>query len=146
MTYRKKAVNLLMQKMGVKNDFEAQEIVDLVDQKGYYKPSVFGILNAPEEIEDWDEGIKENEQRRKGTFLKANGCHTHLVLKIADAEQYLTDWELGMLEDICKKIEAGRLQDRKKIGNEYYICNKDEPYADEIRDIIETNEMERDEK
>ena len=63
MTYRKKAVNLLMQKMGIKSNLEAQEIVDLVDRKGNYKPSVFGILKAPKEVENWDEEIKENEQK-----------------------------------------------------------------------------------
>jgi len=74
--------------------------------------------------------------------LKANGCNTHLVIKMEDAEKYLTGLEFGILEDICKKIETGRLQDGKKIGNEYYICNKDELYANEIYSIIKKHENE----
>ena len=88
MTYRKKAVNLLMQKMGIKNDLEAQEIVDLVDREGYYKPSVFGILNAPKEVESWDEEIKENKQKISKTLSDEIGYSLNIIEK---KEKYLQE-------------------------------------------------------
>ncbi|MBQ8806528.1 MAG: hypothetical protein IJZ68_08745 [Bacteroidaceae bacterium] len=60
MTYRKKAEQLLMERLGV-NEFSAPDIVRLLEREGEYIPAVFGVLNVSSEIEDWDAEIPESE-------------------------------------------------------------------------------------
>jgi hypothetical protein len=38
-------------------------------------------------------------------------------------------------------IARGRDRDRKKMFNEYYVCNTDEPYAEEVLNVILKNEV-----
>ena len=72
--------------------------------------------------------------------LKKN---THLILKVEDINKYLTQNEkLTLLLKIENKINGGRIEDSKKL-NEYYICNKDEHYAQDVFDLIKRNTMLR---
>lgn len=68
--------------------------------------------------------------------MKNNGCNTHIVIKAEDAEKYLAQDNLTVLQDILAIIEAGREKDNKKPVNTYYICNTDEPYAELVHGII----------
>ena len=53
--------------------------------------------------------------------------NTHIIIKVDDLE-YLTKRQIKQLAKIVIDIQHHRQQDGKKAFNEYYICNKDEPY------------------
>ena len=57
-----------------------------------------------------------------------------IVINIKDLE-YLTDEYREKLFVITKAIQFGREEDGKKINN-YWVCNQDEPYAEQVRNII----------
>lgn len=62
--------------------------------------------------------------------------NTHTVLKNNDIDKYLNTEQKKNLDDILQTIASGRDKDGKKIFNEYYVCNTDEPYADKVIDVI----------
>lgn len=61
---------------------------------------------------------------------------THIVIKKEDALKYLEEAEQVALEDMIAKIIQGRAEDHKSPVNQYYICNKDEPYAEVVHGVI----------
>jgi len=67
---------------------------------------------------------------------------THLVIKLDDAQKYLSNNELQELGSMLEKIESGRHKDKKRGVNEYLIVNTDEPYANEVYKIILKGEKE----
>lgn len=79
--------------------------------------------------QDFNSNIKVN--------IEPNGCETHLVVKIEDAKKYLTLKEQSALDEMLCKIEAGREKDGKTRVNHYYICNKDELYAQDVWKAIQ---------
>ena len=62
--------------------------------------------------------------------------NTHIVIKREDALKYLTEVEYQTLEEFLKTIIRGRAKDNKSPINNYYICNKDEPYAEVVHGVI----------
>ena len=62
--------------------------------------------------------------------------NTHIVIKREDIFKYLTDNQIKNLDIILNTIADGRKKDGKKSVNSYYICNTDEPYADDVLKII----------
>lgn len=63
----------------------------------------------------------------------------YLVVKNEDLHKYLSDNERRLLCDILNKISVGRYYDGKPKEDKYYVCNSDEEYSDEIREIILKN-------
>lgn len=70
--------------------------------------------------------------------------NTHVVIKIEDIEKYLTREEIGCLNAFLIQIQQGRQKDGKKPINNYYICNTDEPYAEEVHSVILRGEKDAD--
>lgn len=68
--------------------------------------------------------------------------NTHIVLKNKDIDKYLSVEQTNNLIDIIQTIGNGRENDGKKRDNSYYICNTDEPYADEVLKVILKAESE----
>lgn len=68
---------------------------------------------------------------------------THLVLKMEDVENALELREIEILNEILDKIARYRISQQKNAFSEYYIVNTDEPYADQVYDIIMENEMDK---
>lgn len=68
--------------------------------------------------------------------------NTHIVIKREDIFRYLTDNQIKYLDAILNAIADGRKKDGKKADNTYYICNTDEPYADEVLEVILKAESE----
>jgi hypothetical protein len=58
------------------------------------------------------------------------------VLKNEDIEKYVPQFMVKTLEDISKHIEDGRIKDGKSPNNTYIVINVDEPYAQEVIDIL----------
>ena len=62
--------------------------------------------------------------------------NTHIVIKREDILKYLTDNQIKYLDAVLNTIADGRKKDGKKTDNSYYICNTDEPYADDVLAVI----------
>ena len=62
--------------------------------------------------------------------------NTHIVIKREDIFKYLTDSQIKDLDVILNTIADGRKKDGKKPNNSYYVCNTDEPYAEEVLEVI----------
>lgn len=58
-----------------------------------------------------------------------------LVFNISDVIHYLNSGEITMLTALHGKIENSRIRNGENV-NSYWVCNQDEPYADEIIQII----------
>jgi predicted RNase H-like HicB family nuclease len=69
--------------------------------------------------------------------------NTHLVLKLEDMVSYLTVEEMSTLNHYGEKISRMRRYLEGKSDNSYYVINKDEPYADEILEVIKRGEIEK---
>lgn len=65
------------------------------------------------------------------------------VIKNEDMEKYLSDSEKELLNNIILRIAIGRDRDRKVAENTYYVVNTDEPYAEEILQLILKGEDEK---
>lgn len=60
----------------------------------------------------------------------------YIVLKNEDIEKYCKVGDLNALDFIRHRIRAGRENEGKPTNNSYYVCNTDEPYADEVLHVI----------
>jgi len=74
--------------------------------------------------------------------MKSPTTQTHIVLKIADIKNHLNLNEQGELSFIIRKIGNGRIKDGKKIA-EYLVINCDEPFAEEIHQLVEKRMKEK---
>ena len=79
------------------------------------------------------------EHLKNDSEMKTN---THIVIKREDVFKYLTDSQIEDLDIVLNTIADGREKDGKKTDNSYYICNTDEPYADEVLEVILKAESE----
>lgn len=79
----------------------------------------------------------------KGTVLEGRE-RRYTVLNEHDIEKYLKDDTKELLETsldmIGVKIETGRIKDGKKPFNSYIVINVDEPFVDEIIEILKRND------
>jgi len=64
------------------------------------------------------------------------------VINNKHAIKYLTDGEQKKLNKILRSLTLRMENDGKK-DNYYYVCNSDEPYAQQILDIILTEESKK---
>jgi hypothetical protein len=67
--------------------------------------------------------------------------NTHIVIKHDDVLTMLTSDEAVALGYILDKIENTRYEQGKKIQQSYYVVNRDEPYAQEVFDVIKRGEL-----
>jgi len=65
------------------------------------------------------------------------------VLKIDDVRKYCSEESKRDLDKVVLEITTGRMEDGKNPDNHYLIVNIDEPYADEVKSIIEKHEGEK---
>lgn len=61
------------------------------------------------------------------------------VIKNEDVEQFLNGYQRKMLIDILGTIQKGRAISDKEVNNFYLVINTDEPYANEVIDIMKKN-------
>ncbi|WGT37752.1 hypothetical protein QH639_18200 [Lysinibacillus sp. 1 U-2021] len=82
------------------------------------------------------------EQAFKGTVLEGKE-RRYTVINERDVEKYLSIGEKQdlaiMLDRMLGNIEHGREKDGKKPFNSYIVINTDEPYIDEIVDVMKRN-------
>ncbi len=62
-----------------------------------------------------------------------------IVYKIADTVKYLNNDERKQLVNISSKLSRSRKRNDKKPVNEYLVINIDEPYINEIIEIMKRN-------
>ena len=64
----------------------------------------------------------------------------YLVMKYADIENYVDDDDLKGIQSAFVDIAIGRsVEENKYTNNEYIVINTDEPYIDEIIEIMRHN-------
>ena len=63
-----------------------------------------------------------------------------IVFKAEDIEKYCSHTQIEELSGINKTINSGRIKDNRKIDNRYLVVNTDEPYANDVKKVIEENE------
>ena len=56
MTYKEKAIQLMIERLGI-HYIDAEEIINTMENDIGFKPCVMGVLNAPRSVQDWDEEI-----------------------------------------------------------------------------------------
>lgn len=107
MTYREKAIELLIEKMEISNKTKEDTWLNrtLNDFFNTYTPHVFGVLNAPESLEDWDVEIP----------------HPLVQTRINDARQYVEQLFSGELAVYINNPYSYRKFMNALIGN---ISNK----------------------
>ena len=69
--------------------------------------------------------------------------NTHIVLKREDVLTLITADEAVQLANIMQKIEDKRFELGKKIRQAYYVVNHDEPYAQEVFEVIKEGEIHK---
>ena len=81
----------------------------------------------------------EGCKKQDSPTLKCGGLKKFVVLKIEDIEKYLSINEQLQLGLMGQKIEYERHLDFKSTDNEYIVINTDEPYINEIIEILKKN-------
>lgn len=69
--------------------------------------------------------------------------NTHIVLKREDVLTLITAEEALQLANIMQKIEDKRFEQGKKIRQSYYVVNHDEPYAQDVFEVIKEGEIHK---
>ena len=69
-----------------------------------------------------------------------------LVLKTADIEHYLNYNQKLEFQDCLRAIKRGREIEKKPGVNKYYVCNRDEPYAEDVIRLILQGAFEQENK
>lgn len=67
---------------------------------------------------------------------------THLVLKHEDIQKALPDNNLRQFNESVKMIRDYRAATGKNPDPNYYICNQDEKYSDQVLEVIKAGEGE----
>ena len=62
-----------------------------------------------------------------------------LVVKDEDINKHLNNHDKKELTRLMDKIEKGRRMEGKSANNFYLVINQDEPYADEVIEIMKNN-------
>lgn len=60
----------------------------------------------------------------------------YLIAKTADIEHYLSVEQQQQLGDLMREIARRRILEGKRAFNEYWVVNKDEPYSEQVRELI----------
>jgi hypothetical protein len=83
----------------------------------------------------------ENNNRRAQVDVVYDGMliKYHPVIKIEDAQKFLTVEQMEQFETIIDVIREGRASEGKSINHVHLIVNTDEPYADRIIEILKAN-------
>ena len=65
-----------------------------------------------------------------------------VVLKVEDVLKATSASEGVVLEGITRKIESLRKKEGRNSDPKYYVVNQDEPYAEEVLNVIKKHEGE----
>ena len=58
MTYKEKAIQLMIEHLGICH-IDAEEIINTMENDIGFKPCVMRVLNAPRSVQDWDTEMNE---------------------------------------------------------------------------------------
>ena len=71
--------------------------------------------------------------------LKCGGLKKFTVIKDEDIGKYMSGMQEYILHQSLRDICEGRRKDGKNSFNEYIVINTDEPYINEIIEILKKN-------
>lgn len=70
-------------------------------------------------------------------LMKCGGIRKHIVIKVDDFVKYVNcGVKAALLDNDLQDIQAGRKADGKDPRPEYIVVNTDEPYAQEVIDVL----------
>lgn len=73
-------------------------------------------------------------------FMKNGARRKFIVIKLDDLVKYVTShFKIAMLDNDLKDIQEGRKAEGKDPVPDYIVINTDEPYADEVIEILKRN-------
>jgi hypothetical protein len=74
------------------------------------------------------------------TFFKNGALKKFIVIKVEDLVKYVkSPFKISMFDNDLYDIQEGRKTDGKDPCPEYLVINMDEPYVNEIIDILKKN-------
>jgi hypothetical protein len=68
--------------------------------------------------------------------LKCGGLKKHIVIKIEDLTRINSMFKIAMLKNDLDDIAESRKAEGKEPTNEYIVVNTDEPYIEEIIEVL----------
>ena len=74
----------------------------------------------------------------KDSYLRCGAKRKFIVFKLEDVEK-LGHYYQRALEEVAYIIERNRRANEQTVDNEYLVINTDEPYRDEIIDVLKRN-------
>jgi hypothetical protein len=95
-------------------------------------------MKKEKEATQLQEATKTETTKQEKVFEVKEG--THIVFKKDDVLNYVGSNEMLRLMRVRDQINTGRAKDGKE-ANDYYVVNKDEPYSEEVLDIIKKGEL-----
>lgn len=115
-------------------NYDKQEWEEIEYEENIFDDYIIDSVTKYETPNDWRIRLEKPNKKMKQFELKDD---THIVLKIAHVEKYLTIEEYGKLYELIWLLD----ERMGKMPNAYYVVNKDEPYADEVLAVIKRGEM-----
>jgi len=70
----------------------------------------------------------------------------YVVVKRGDLNQYLNRDEYQQFQSLLEKVRKARLDQEGKYPQNYFVVNKDEPYAECVAMLIEAGWQKKDSK
>lgn len=81
----------------------------------------------------------EDEGRMRMEQLKCGAIKKHIVIKIEDLKHINSVFKIAMLQNDLEDIQTGRKAEGKDPSPEYLVINTDEPYINDIIEILKAN-------
>jgi hypothetical protein len=72
-------------------------------------------------------------------LLRCGGVKKHIVIKFEDLKHINSIFKIEMLKNDLKDIRTGRKTEGKEPCPEYIVINTDEPYIQEVIEILKKN-------
>lgn len=95
--------------------------------------------DAEEATNNYLQSIDVSSENEMGVEVEIK-TDTFIVIKKEDAMNYLSGTEQAYLARMLHTIAASRLDTGKRPVNSYYVCNVDEPYSVNVRNMILSGE------
>lgn len=87
------------------------------------------------------------EVREELTYIYYGRQSEFIVLEKIDLMKYVSPNLLGeldtVLKDVFNEVKQGRVADGRYVADGYYVCRKEEPYANLVNGIIELGEKSK---
>ena len=133
MTYREKAVTILQDNMSIKDKDSAENILQLIINDGY-APKIFGKLNAPKNLDEWDIEIPVTKEDYISLFHK---MWNSISEKIKSEKNKFFTSEKSIKAEIEKEYFGDNTKDMLTGVDAcaYYLANNEDKSIENYKDF-----------